>query len=88
LTGGCQPKSSWVCGRHEAQISAEPNPPGRSLLKNSQWPSRENAGTCSFDAELSVGPRFTGAPQSSSTESRCETQMSLPPKPPGRLELR
>ena len=38
------------------------------------------------DAELIVGPRFTGAPQAALTVARCETQMSLPPEPPGRVE--
>src|SRR5262245_4731291 len=88
LTGACQPKSSWVCGRQEAQISWAPNPPGRSLAKNIQWPSRDNDGTRSPDAELSVGPRLTGASQASSSDSRCETQISSPPRPPGRLELK
>src|SRR2546422_6741827 len=34
-----------------------------------------------------VGPRFCGGPQGSSRLARLETQMSSPPKPPGRPEV-
>src|SRR5713226_643450 len=39
-----------------------------------------------------LGPRFAGVCQahigsSASVQARCETQMSVPPSPPGRLEL-
>src|SRR5216684_572391 len=30
------------------------------------------------------GPRSTGGPQGASMLARCETQMSAPPRPPGR----
>src|SRR3989449_8633035 len=34
-----------------------------------------------------VGPRFCGGPQGSWRLARLETQMSSPPKPPGRPEV-
>src|SRR2546423_14728951 len=46
-----------------------------------------NAGAASLPAELMLGPRFSGAPHGSSMLARCETQMSMPPRPPGRSEL-
>src|SRR2546425_2094935 len=52
------------------------------------WPSREKAGFPSLDVVLTVGPRFTGDPHGSSTLARCETYMSKPPSPPGRLEAK
>src|SRR3989442_15254188 len=67
-------------------MSARPHPPGRKLWKYSRCPSGENAGATSLELELTVGPRFCGGPQGSSTLARCETQMSSPPKPPGRPE--
>ena len=39
-------------------MSMPPNPPGRSLAKNIQWPSGENAGTNSADAVLIVGAQI------------------------------
>src|SRR5687768_15421308 len=33
-------------------------------------------------------PRFCGGPQGSVSPERCETQMSNPPAPPGRVELK
>src|SRR5713226_5062481 len=35
---------------------------------------------------LMAGPRFCGVPQGASLLARCVTQMSEPPKPPGRVE--
>src|SRR5438045_2555991 len=46
-----------------------------------------NVGATSLPAELIFGPRFRGAPHGSSALARCETQMSTPPRPPGRSEL-
>src|SRR5439155_160938 len=37
---------------------------------------------------LIAGPRFCGGPHASSTLARWVTQMSFPPKPPGRLETK
>ena len=71
--------------RDEAQMSELPS---RLLLKNIQWPSRENEGTASFAGVLTIPPRFSGGPQAASTDARRDTQMSLPPNPSGRLELK
>src|SRR3989454_582755 len=68
-------------------MSARPHPPGRKLWKYTRCPSGENAGATSLELELTVGPRFCGAPQGSSTLARRETQMSSPPTPPGRPEV-
>ena len=68
-------------------MSAMPHPPGRKLWKYIRCPSGENAGATSLELELTVGPRFCGAPQRSSTVARCETQMSSPPKPPKRPDV-
>jgi len=51
-------------------MSVPPKPPGRSLLKNIQCPSREKEGTFSVDGVLTIGPRFVGGPQGSSTLAR------------------
>src|SRR5262245_33633777 len=88
LIGGCQPKSSWMFVRHEAHMSSPPNPPGRLLTKNIQWPSREKVGARSPNEVLTGGPRLTGTPHGSSGRLRCETQMSLGPRLPGRSELK
>src|SRR5215211_290370 len=69
-------------------MSRRPKLPARSLLKYIVCPSREKEGVSSLAAVLIVGPRFTGSPQASSRLARCETQMSAPPNPPGRLELK
>src|SRR6185437_12778882 len=68
-------------------MSATPHPPGRRLWKYSRCPSGESVGATSLTLELTVGPRFCGGPQGSSTLARCDTQMSSPPKPPGRSEV-
>src|SRR2546426_267539 len=68
-------------------MSARPHPPGRKLWKYIRCPSGENAGATSLELELTVGPRFCGGPQGSSTVARCETQMSSPPKPPRRPDV-
>src|SRR5262245_42940981 len=85
LIGACQSKSSLVCCRYDAHRSCPPAPPERVLPKNIQWPSRENVGTRSLPLLLTTDPRLTGAPQGLSRLSRCDTQMSSPPWPPGRL---
>src|SRR5216684_2447016 len=38
----------------------------------------------SFPPVLMFGPKSTGGPQGASMLARCETQMSAPPRPPGR----
>src|SRR2546422_2709490 len=64
-------------------------PPSRAepLLNNSQCPSGVKSGAMSLLALLMFGPRFWGGPQGSSSLARWETQMSLPPRPPGRPEV-
>src|SRR5437660_12505957 len=86
FTGVCHPKSSFVCTRYDAQRSFCPKPPGRSLLKNIQCSSRESAGTFSRLVLLTTAPRFTGGPHGASRLTRRDTQMSRPPKPPGRSD--
>src|SRR2546422_8180773 len=39
-------------------------------------------------AVFTVGPRFTGVSQGHSTQARCATQMSAPPKPPARFDVK
>src|SRR2546428_11266252 len=68
-------------------MSARPHPPGRKLWKYIRCPSGENVGAASLELESTVGPRFCGGPQGSSRLARLETQMSSPPKPPGRPEV-
>src|SRR5689334_1073716 len=67
-------------------MSEAPNPPGRGLTKNSQWPSEDRPGLASSELELTVGPTFTGAPHAAVGVARCETHRSRPPEPPGRVE--
>ncbi len=73
-------------------MSASPQPPRPVLWKYIRCPSGVNVGARSFPAELMCEPRFTGvrhahAGSSPSVQARCETQMSVPPKPPVRSEL-
>src|SRR3989442_3061306 len=57
------PQGSSILARCDTQMSVPPNPPGRSELTYRLRPSLEIAGCCSFAAELTTGPRFTGEPQ-------------------------
>src|SRR3954451_10155958 len=68
-------------------MSAPPHVPGppRSLTKRSRLPGK-GVGQKSLALEFTGAPRFTGAPHRASLLSRCATQMSLPPRPPGRLD--
>src|SRR5436190_8724255 len=68
-------------------MSAPPQAPAppRSLTNRSRLPRRE-LGQKSFALEYTGAPRFCGGPQRASRLSRCATQMSLPPRPPGRLD--
>src|SRR5947207_5502116 len=50
--------------------------------------SREKVGAYSVPAVLMLGPRFWGGPHGSCTLLRWETQMSSPPAPPGRFEVK
>src|SRR5712664_3656839 len=73
-------------------MSASPQPPRPVLWKYNWCPFGVNVGARSFPAELMFGPRFAGvchaqAGSSASAQARCETQMSVPPNPPGRSEL-
>ena len=49
-------------------------------------PPRTGVGQKSSAAELTGSPRFSGAPNGASVLSRCATQMSSSPCPPGRFE--
>src|SRR5947199_10848834 len=88
LTAGSQAKSSSGSLRNETQICAVPGDAGgRLLLKNSQCPSGEMSGAISLLVLLMFGPRFWGGPHASPRLARCETQLSLPPRPPRRPEV-
>src|SRR6266853_165642 len=77
-------------------MSASPSPPGRRLLKYRVVipvaSSSKMTGPLSANGEFTTHPRFsgnshpksTGGPQGASVLARCETQMSAPPRPPGR----
>src|SRR5687767_2900893 len=74
-------------------MSFDPNPPRRSLLKNSRWPSRERCGAASMPAVLIVPPRLTGGPHAQSgspmsVHARRDTHRSFDPNPPGRFEAK
>src|SRR5688572_27149056 len=74
-------------------MSFNPNPPGRSLLKNSRWPSRERSGATSLPGVLIVSPRLTGGPHAQSgspvsVHARRDTHRSFGPNPPGRVEAK
>src|SRR6185436_15185259 len=67
-------------------MSRIPDVPARSLLKKSKCPSRDSAGMFSTPGVLTMAPTFNGGPHGLCTEARCETQMSLAPNPPGRID--
>src|SRR5688572_20674872 len=67
-------------------MSMPPEPPVRSLEKNSQCSSRDSAATASVNGVFTGGPMLAGAPHGSSSLARCDTQMSVEPSPPGRSE--
>src|SRR5215217_435335 len=60
--------------------------PVRLLTKKNVCPSRAIVGQKSFADEFTGAPTFTGAPHGSPTFSRVATQMSIPPRPPDRLD--
>ena len=63
-------------------------PPGRLLFMNNQCSSRESAGEPSLKAVLIADPRCRGTPHGLSTVARSDTQMSFPPKPPMRSDVK
>src|SRR5687768_16698821 len=67
-------------------MSKIPDVPARSLLKKRKCPSRDSAGMLSAPGVLILAPTFTGGSHASSSDARCETQMSLAPSPSGRIE--
>ena len=67
-------------------MSMPPEPPGRSLEKNSQCSSRDSAATASMNGVFTPVPMLAGRPHGSSSLARCETKMSVEPRPPGRSE--
>src|SRR6267378_493909 len=88
FVGSCQPKSSCLSKRKDAQMSTPPDPPSvRSLLKKSQCPSRDSVGMLSSAPVLIGGfrGRGIGSSHEESSEARCETQMS---KLPDRFEAK
>src|SRR2546426_7182711 len=68
-------------------MSLSPAPPGRALLKNRRCSSSDSSGPTSENVELRTAT-FTGVSQGQSAQSRCETQMSLFPTPPTRLDAK
>src|SRR6266576_1279485 len=68
-------------------MSLPPCPPARLLWKNIKCPSMDRAGAASTPVVLRADT-FTGACQSHSLHARWDTQMSLPPTPPGRSDVK
>src|ERR671937_1259436 len=66
-------------------MSGPPQPPALALTKNRRRP-RVGDGQKSSTELLTGAPRFTGAPYGPPGSSRCATQMSCPPRPPGRFD--
>src|SRR3954454_25101447 len=67
-------------------MSSPPQPPGRLEMKKNACPSRASVGQKSFEEEFTGAPTFTGSLHGSPAVSRVESQMSIPPSPPGRLD--
>src|SRR5262249_7172485 len=88
LKGSSQPRLSLMSSRKEAKISKLPKPLWPLLQKNSQCSSGDRARQASWRLVLNFGPRFWAGSQSLSVPARWVTQRSLPPKPPGRSELK
>src|SRR5438045_969117 len=65
-----------------------PRAPARVLAKKSRCPSMERFGAKSADVVLIGAPRLTGGSHGLSSEARRVTQMSSPPSPPGRSEVK
>ena len=73
-------------GSGTCRPSRRSRPRSTRRLTNSSRPPRSGVGQKSSAAELIGAGRFSGAPNGLSTLSRCATQMSSPPLPPGRLD--
>src|SRR2546422_6675501 len=69
-------------------MSAPPRPPGRALKKKSRRPSSDRVGAPSAASLLIGAPRLTGVSQGHCMHWRRDIQMSLPPSPPGRFEMK
>src|SRR5574341_479190 len=67
-------------------MSEPPQPLGRVETNKNPCPSRSGEGQKSLDELLIGAPILTGAPKGPSRLVRSATQMSMPPKPPGRSE--
>src|SRR5829696_933763 len=63
-----------------------PQLPGRLLTKRNVCPSRASVGQKSLLGEFTGAPTLRGGPHGASTLARVDTQMSMPPCPPGRLD--
>src|SRR6266581_3718125 len=90
FSAGCQPfgpESKRLSSRWETKRSASPQPPRPVLWKYMLCPSGVRFGATSIPGELMLRPRCCGVPHGAPMLSRCETQMSSMPNPPGRSEL-
>src|SRR5262245_55839047 len=96
LNGSPQAWSSCTCDRQLTQMSrplkpGAPRLPGRSLTKNIQWPSRENAAALSSNPSTLIS-RHSGGFQDPSVEFNRATQIFrssvVSPAPHGRVELK
>src|SRR5437763_11755843 len=69
-------------------MSFPPRLPGRLLWKKRRWPSLDKSDPASTPAVLTTDPRFTGVSQGQASQARRATQRSLPPCPPGRVDVK
>ena len=69
-------------------MSVAPLPPILSLMNNKTLPSAVNDRRRSIPGVFIVGPRFTGVLHVELRVRRVETQMSSPPDPPGRFDVK
>jgi hypothetical protein len=66
-------------------MSSPPKPSVRVVVTYSDRPSGVGIEWCSLPGPFTFGPRFLGTVHLPST--RRDVQMSLPPKPPGRVDV-
>src|SRR5512132_2511007 len=66
-------------------MSSPPKPPGRPEVTYRDFPSGDGMEWWSLYGEFTFGPRLTAGCQTPFTLR--DVQMSLPPKPPGRVEV-
>jgi hypothetical protein len=71
--------------RSATYMSSPPRPPGRSLVTCSCRPSAVGSEWCALAVLLTFGLRFSASVHVPFT--RCDVQMSLTRKPPGRVEV-